>query len=61
MARLRITLTRGLIGCTERQRETVRTLGLRSIRDQVERDDTPAVRGAVRAIAHLVDVEEVSA
>jgi len=61
MARLRITLIRGLVGCTERQRETVRTLGLRKIRDAVERDDSPAVRGAVRAVAHLITVEEVSA
>jgi len=59
MAQLKITLKRGLIGQTERQRETVRTLGLRRIRDSVTRDDTPAVRGALRAVAHLVEVEEV--
>ena len=57
---LKITLVRGLIGCTYRQRETVRMLGLRRIRDEVVRDDTPAVRGAVRAIAHLISVEEVT-
>ena len=56
---LRITLTKGLVGCTERQRETVRTLGLRKIRQSVVRKDSPEVRGAVRAIAHLVRVEEV--
>ena len=61
MARLKITLKRGFIGCTERQRETARTLGLRTIRGSVIRDDTPVVRGAVRSIAHLVDVEEVEA
>jgi large subunit ribosomal protein L30 len=57
---LRITLKRGLVGCTDRQRETVRSLGLRKIRQTVVRDDNPQVRGAVRAIAHLVTVEEVS-
>jgi large subunit ribosomal protein L30 len=57
---LRITLRKGLVGCTERQRETVRTLGLRKIRQSVVRKDSPEVRGAVRSIAHLVTVEEVS-
>lgn len=61
MAKLRVTLMRGLTGCTERQRETVRTLGLRRIRQSVVRDDSATVRGAVRAVAHLVTVEEVPA
>lgn len=56
---LKITLTRGLIGCTERQRATVRSLGLRRIRDSVTRPDSPQLRGAVRAIGHLIHVEEV--
>jgi large subunit ribosomal protein L30 len=57
---LKITLTRGFVGCTERQRETARSLGLRKIRASVVRPDNETVRGAVRAIAHLVTVEEVS-
>jgi large subunit ribosomal protein L30 len=60
MASLKITLMKGLVGTTQRQRETVRTLGLRAIRSSVVRPDTPVVRGAVNAIAHLVTVEEVS-
>lgn len=56
---LKITLKRGLIGSTDRQRETVRTLGLRKIRDSVTRPDSPSLRGALRAVAHLVEVEEV--
>lgn len=59
MASLKITLVRGLIGSTQRQRATVRTLGLRKIRDSVVRDDSPVVRGALRSVAHLVEVEEV--
>jgi len=59
--KLKITLIRGLAGCTKRQRETVATLGLRRIRDVVERDDSPTVRGALDKVAHLVTVEEVSA
>ena len=57
---LKITLVRGLVGCTQRQRETVRTLGLRDIRQSVVRQDSPQVRGAVRAVAHLLKVEEVA-
>lgn len=59
MASLKITLVRGLIGCTERQRASVQTLGLRKIRSSVVRQDTPEVRGVLRAVAHLVQVEEV--
>lgn len=60
MASLRITLLRGFVGCTERQRETVRTLGLRKIRQSVVREDTPDVTGAIRSVAHMIKVEEVS-
>jgi large subunit ribosomal protein L30 len=56
---LKITLVRSVIGCTDDQRRTVRTLGLRRIRHAVVRDDKPEVRGLVRKVAHLVTVEEV--
>jgi large subunit ribosomal protein L30 len=59
VSRLRITLVRGLAGCTERQRRTVRSLGLRRIRQSVVREDRPDVRGMVRSVLHLVRVEEV--
>lgn len=57
MSTLRITLVRSLIGCTDAQRRTVRSLGLRRIRHSVERPDNPDVRGMVRAVQHLVRVE----
>lgn len=57
---LRITLVRSVIGSTDDQRATVRTLGLRRIRDAVVREDKPEVRGLVLKVAHLVTVEEVS-
>ena len=59
MSTLKITLVRGVVGCTHSQRETVAMLGLRKIRDSVERADSPAVRGALRVVGHLVEVEEV--
>lgn len=53
---LKITLVKSLIGSTKRQRETVKGLGLRRIRHQVERQDTPEIRGMVEKVAHLVKV-----
>ena len=54
---LQIRQVRSRIGQTLRQREALRTLGLRRIGQVVERPDNPAVRGTVRAIAHLVSIE----
>ncbi|TMK84457.1 MAG: 50S ribosomal protein L30 [Actinobacteria bacterium] len=60
MGQLKITLVKGLVGTTERQRATVQTLGLRAIRQSVVRPDGAALRGALRSVSHLVKVEEVS-
>ena len=60
MAQLKITVVKGRVGTTERQRATVQTLGLRAIRQSVVRPDGPALRGALRSVSHLVKVEEVS-
>lgn len=60
MAQLKVTQVRSSIGSKKNQRETLRTLGLRKIRQSVVREDTPDNRGLVRAVAHLVTVEEVS-
>ncbi|EAX47679.1 ribosomal protein L30 [Thermosinus carboxydivorans Nor1] len=59
MAKLKITLTRSLIGRPEDQRATVRALGLRKTNSSVIQDDTPVIRGMIRKVAHLVTVEEV--
>ena len=60
MSSLKITLVRGLVGCTEDQRATVRSLGLRKIRQSVIREDKPDVRGMVHKVLHLVKVEDAS-
>jgi large subunit ribosomal protein L30 len=57
---LRIKLVRSLIGVLPAQREVARGLGLRKPNDTVLRPDTPAIRGMVRKIPHLVTVEVVS-
>lgn len=46
------------IGCTRDMRQTVRGLGLRRLHQVVEREDTPAVRGMVHKVRHLVVVVE---
>lgn len=56
---LKITQKKGLTGTKPNQRETMRTLGLRKIHQSVVREDTPAVRGMIRTVTHLVSVEEV--
>ncbi len=58
-ATIRITLKRSTIGRPPNQRATVRSLGLRRINHTVEQQDTPAVRGMVRTVQHLIDVEEM--
>ena len=60
MATLRITQVRSTIGGKQNQRATLLSLGLRKIRQSVERDDTPQIRGMIRTVRHLVTVEEVS-
>lgn len=56
--RYRVILTGSEIGGTERQRATLRCLGLRKRGSQSVVEDTPQARGRIRAIAHLVRVEE---
>lgn len=56
--KLEITLTRSVIGRTERQRKTVQTLGLKKINESVVREDTPAVRGMINKVSHIVTVKE---
>ena len=58
MARVRITQRRSRNGANASQRNTLRSLRLRRIRHSVEHEDTPQVRGMVRRVRHLVEVEE---
>jgi large subunit ribosomal protein L30 len=59
MARLKITQIRSEIGSQDNQRQTLRTLGLKRVRDVVVKEDRPEIRGMVRTVTHLVSVEEV--
>jgi large subunit ribosomal protein L30 len=55
---VRIKQIGSLIGCTDGQRACVRGLGLRKMHQVVERQDTPAVRGMINKVPHLVAVVE---
>lgn len=57
---IRIEQVRSGVGRPRRQREVLRSLGLRRIRHVVEREDSPAIRGMVEKIPHLVKVLEGS-
>jgi large subunit ribosomal protein L30 len=58
--RLRIRQTRSAVGRNERQKRTVRALGLRRLHQVVEVDDTPQIRGMIDRVSHLVEVEEIA-
>jgi len=55
---LAITLVKSAIGYSVRHKATVKALGLHRMHQTVEHPDTPAVRGMIAKVAHLVKVEE---
>jgi large subunit ribosomal protein L30 len=52
-----IRLIHGGIACPKDQKETIRALGFRRRGQTVTREDTPAIRGMVRKIRHLLELE----
>ncbi|KAA0021530.1 50S ribosomal protein L30 [Antrihabitans cavernicola] len=59
MADIRVTQIKSTIGTKQNQRDSLRTLGLRKIRQSVVREDNAQNRGLVNVVRHLVTVEEV--
>jgi len=55
-AKIKVKLIKGLAGCTETHRATVRGLGLRRLNHIVELTDTPSVRGMINKVYYLVQV-----
>lgn len=55
--KIKLTLTGSPIGCVERQRSTLRGLGLTRVGKTVEVAPTPSVMGMIRKVAHLVRVD----
>jgi large subunit ribosomal protein L30 len=58
--KLKVTQVRSAIGGQRNQRETLKALGLRKIRQSQEWPDNSQVRGMINTVRHLVTVEEVS-
>ena len=58
MSTLRITYKKSAIGYSQRQKDTIRSLGLRKLGQTVELTDNGAIRGMVQHVRHLVTVEE---
>ena len=56
--RVRVKQVRSAIGYDRRQRATLRGLGIRRINHSVELEDTPAVRGMILKVLHLIQVED---
>jgi large subunit ribosomal protein L30 len=59
VAKLQITLVKSPIGYPDKQRLTAEALGLRRMNQSVEHEDTPAIRGMIEKIAHLIKVVEI--
>jgi len=59
MAKIKITVTKGLSGHNKRQRETIKALGLGKTNSSVEKEATPAILGMVEKVNHLVKVENI--
>lgn len=55
---LKVKMIKSMIGRSEKQRNVLRGLGLFRVNQEVEREDTPSVRGMISAVQHLVIAEE---
>lgn len=60
MANLQVTLKKSLVGQKKNIRETAKTLGLKKVGQTTVREDNPVIKGQLRTVRHLVEVEEVN-
>ena len=58
--KLKVTLVRSLSGRIQSHRDTIHALGIRKVNHSVIHKDSPQIRGMIRAVRHLVEVEEVN-
>ncbi len=59
MSKIRVTQVKSKIGRPERQKKTLLALGLKKMNQSIEHEATPQVMGMVKAVSHLVKVEEI--
>ena len=58
--KLNITLVKSMIGRPEKHRKVLHGMGLTKMHRTVQLEDTPAIRGMIEKVSHLVRAEEVS-
>ena len=58
MAKVKVTLTKSLIGCLDTQIATAHSLGLRKIGDTTVQEKNAVLDGKIRVVSHLVSVEQ---
>ena len=58
MAKVKITQVKSVIDRPKKQKATIQALGLKRMHHTVERENTPVIMGMVKAVSHLVKVEE---
>jgi large subunit ribosomal protein L30 len=58
MSSLKVTQRRSKNGADKRQRDTLRSLGLKRIGHTVQHEDSPQIRGMIHKVRHLVEVSE---
>jgi|TARA_Y100001934_G_scaffold252483_1_gene316579 large subunit ribosomal protein L30 len=59
MGKLKITQVKSTINRTQRQKDTIKALGLGRINKVVEKEATPQIIGMVKKVSHLINVEEL--
>lgn len=59
MAKLKVTQIRSTIDRPFKQKRTIEALGLGKIRKSVVHNDTPQLRGMIKAVSHLITLEEI--
>lgn len=57
--KIKITLIRGLAGKKERQRRTIKALGLKRLHSSVIKEDNPQIRGMINKVSHMVRIDDV--
>ncbi len=58
--KLKITLKRSKIGHKKKRKRTIEALGFRRTYQTIIKDDTPVIRGMIRKVRDMVEVEEIS-
>lgn len=59
MAKVRVKLIKSTNGCPQRQKDTVKALGLGKMNSTAEVETTPQILGMIRKVNHLISVEEL--